>query len=430
MRTKRVLIYGPGNAREHATYRALKQGGRNSVDVLALIKNRNALLEMAPGVRVVDGLSMALEIASEYRPDLVLVTSPNELIAGDADIFRSHEHATFGVSAQAAQLEASKIFSKKFMQRHHIPTPNYYVAKHIDEAESYLKLNWDRSRAGYVLKTDRFSMNAYDRTDTPEDLDAAISAARRLFKSSPDNNLVLEERITGYELSLHVLVDKDKYYILPPVQDYKKLLPNNEGAMTHGVVAVATSQPYPITLYQKLCQSIIEPTLEGLSKDGILYQSILYIGLMITNDGPFVLEYNVRSGNPEWLSLLGLLQGSLVEVFDSFKDQSSKALEQCWKQDHFCVTAFGLAAGYPETARKGYAEQISGLDQSLQGVDIFGESIIRDLEGLRPSGGRIFAIRAGDADFSTVQTKIKSSFDKIRMNGLFYRDDFAPICFN
>ncbi|MBP9846927.1 MAG: hypothetical protein KBD43_12795 [Saprospiraceae bacterium] len=418
MPRRKILLYGSGNGREHATLRALKFDNNNDVDVRCLVHGTNALMLKEAGVHSIKSRNDALSFAAEFQPDHVLVLSPTELIAGDADFFSQNGYTVFGASQKASLIEHSKVFSKKFMMKYNIPTPDYYAAQNLTDAETYLIKNWSLRKKGYVLKKDIFSMNAYDRTDTPDTLEQAIASVRRLYDGAKSGQMILEERISGYELSLHILVDGSRYHVMPAVQDYKKLFPNDLGPMTHGVAAVATSTSYPTDLYNKICKQIIEPTLEGFIAEGIEYKSLLYIGLMIEEGDPKVLEYNVRSGNPEWLSLMGLLNIPFMDMLDNFGEHS-------WKQNSFSVTSFGLAAGYPETLRPYYTEAISGLD-SIENVDLIGESIAYRDGLYYPSGGRVFALRTTDHSFDNAQNKISTAFNSLHMNGIYYRNDLKP----
>lgn len=425
MRPRKILLYGSGNAREHATLHALSEDAPE-VEVRALILKENALMQRDEGVAVVDGLEAALAFAGEYEPDEVFVLSPAELIEGAADAFRHRGFKVFGVSRAAARLEHSKVFAKEFMRRRRIPTPDYFVADDVAAAEQYVRRNWERRDGGYVIKTDLFSMNAYDRTDTPVCLEDALASIRRIEKSSPHSKLILEEKISGYELSLHMLVDGERYYLLPPVQDYKKPYPGGEGPMTHGVASVAAATPYPRDLLKGIREEIVEPTLLGLREEGIDYRHILYIGLMVSGGRPQALEYNVRSGSPEWLSLLGLLDTSLLNLLDGFERDALDG--SFWKEGCSSVTSFGLAAGYPETARTRYTEEIRGLERVTEGAT-FGESIVTRGGAYYPSGGRVFAVRQTGGDFAEIRRGVADAFDAVSMNGLYYLDELSPLTF-
>lgn len=426
MRPRKILLYGSGNAREHATFHALSHD-QPDVEVRALILKENALMQREGGVAIVNGLQTALAFADEYDPDEVFVLSPTELIEGAADAFRYKGYKVFGASRAMAHLEYSKIFAKDFMRRHRIPTPGYFVAESVTAAEQYISQNWDKSDNGYVIKTDLFSMNAYDRTDTPANLEDALTSICRLEKSSPHTKFILEEKISGYELSLHLLVDGERYYTLPPVKDYKKPFPGGEGPMTHGVASVAAAVPYPHDLFKRVREEIIEPTLRGLREEGIDYRHILYVGLMISGGQPQVLEYNVRSGSPEWLSLLGLLATPLPNLLDGFERDTLSG--RLWKEGCSCVTSFGLAAGYPETARTRYRETIRGLDGVAAGT-AFGESVVVRNGVYFPSGGRVFAVRRTGEDFAEICRGVVAVFDAVAMNGLYYLDELSPLAFN
>lgn len=425
MRKRRILIYGPGNAREHATWYGLKDK-RPDLDIAILALNQNALLQREANVTVIKDLRDALIFSKEYEPDDVYIPGPTELIAGDADVFRKAGYKVFGVSQKGARLESSKIFAKEFMRRHQIPTPDSYTESNISDAENFVLKNWGVKKDRYVIKTDLFTMNAYERTETPNSVDSALKSIRRLYGVDPNTKIIFEEYVEGYELSFHLLVNGERYYVLPPVQDYKKLSSGNDGPMTHGVAAVAAAKPYPDHLLKTLTDMVIKPTLSGLIKEKIHYQSILYIGLIIKEGQPMVLEYNVRSGNPEWLSLLGLLDTSLVDLLDDFERDSVTG--RYWKEKQFSITSFGLARGYPQKQRDKYPEIIKGIENIPSG-ELFGESIVLDNGEYHPSGGRIFAIRKNGNDFTSMCRQIENKFNEISMDGLFYRTDLNLLPF-
>lgn len=426
MRRLKILQFGPGNAREHATHRALMGA---ETEVLTLIKNANALLESEAGVRRVRDLREAMRIAQDWNPDGVIVGSPNELIAGDADAFRAAGFRTFGVSREAAQFESSKEMTKTFLRRHGLPTPDYFVANTLEEAEHLLKTCWRRTRHGYVIKTERFSMNAYDRTVTPDTLEEALDEARRLSPSGKRARLILEERIKGYELSVHLFVDHDRYALMPPVQDYKRLLVDHQGAMTHGVASVAQSLPFPSVIEDELKRRVIEPTLEGFLKDGVSYQSMIYIGVMMTQDGPQILEYNIRSGNPEWLALTGLLARPLGFAFDAFWNGEIEKTKEFWREGTVSLAAYALTQGYPTVARTVFPETVEGIESLPPDIVAFGDSIARRNGVLHPTGGRVLALGLAGHDFGSTRARLVSAFNNLHMDGLYFRPDLSPLPF-
>jgi len=414
MRKQKILIYGSGNAREHATYEALRS---NEHEIYSLTTKTNALLEKQPNVFKISNISEALKFSNEIKPDKVLILGPEELISGAADIFRKNKFDVFGASQKASILEHSKSYSKEFMTKYGIPTPEYFNFYNKQDAYHFLINNWGKKT--YVLKTDIFSMNAYDRTVTPESLDEAIISLERLYLSNPNAKIIIEEMISGYELSAHILIQGDSYFILPLVQDYKKIV-DDSSPMTHGTAAVATSGPYPKELIDNIEKYVVEPTISGLKEEGIVYSSILYIGLMIEKNQPQVLEYNVRSGNPEWLSIMGLLNTPLIEAL-YYPSHSH------WNQGS-SLTSFIMAKDYPEVTRDLYKETITGMNKIFN-CDIFGESIIKRDNEYYPSGGRILAIRDSNLDFNIAKLNVLKSINEIQLDGKKYRSDLREIKF-
>lgn len=251
-----------------------------------------------------------------------------------------------------------------------------------------------------------------------------------MYNTIPNAKLIIEEKIEGYELSLHVLINNGRYTILPMVQDHKKKYPNDDGPMTAGTVSVADTKEYPSELLEKIKKDIIEPTISGFLKENIEYNYILYIGLMITKEGqPYVLEYNTRTGNPEWLALMGVLDKTLYEVFETFYD-NIEDISGFWKKDEISIAMGGFSSGYPETERKEFFETIDNIEDIDKSTIIFGEHIVSKNEKLYPSGGRVFILRRSGKNFEEIKKHIIEDFYKIRMNGLYFRPDIKGIINN
>jgi phosphoribosylamine--glycine ligase len=415
MKTKKtkVLIYGPGNAREHATFAAFQQD--KDCECYCAIKYPNALLEEIPKVFRVSNVDDAITLAKKFIIDRVFILSPSEIIAGDCDKFRLAGFTVFGASREASILESSKGFAKKFMRKYGVPTPEYNLFSEYSQAECFLKSVW--SDRQYVIKSDVFSMNAYDRTVTPESLDEALQHLQRFYSIGLNPSVLLEERISGYELSVHVLVKGKNYFILPLVQDYKKLCDGDSGPMTHGMTALAFNGIPPETLMDNIKSKVIEPTLLGLEQESIEFDSILYFGLMISDDQPYLLEYNVRSGNPEWLSILGLLDCSLLEALDSPQAEH-------W-QEGYSLTSFIVTKGYPIGAEHDNLSPVS-LEHIEFSCDIFGESITSQGAQYYPTGGRVFAFRESGTDFNCIKENVLSACKNVILDGKQYRTDMVP----
>ncbi|HCR62519.1 MAG TPA: phosphoribosylamine--glycine ligase [Serratia liquefaciens] len=412
-RKLKILIYGSGNSREHSTYEAIQQ--EDDCECYCAIKNANALLEERPNVYRISNVKEAIALAKSLDIDRVLVLSPLELFVGDSDKFRLAGFETYGASEQASRLESSKSFAKDFMRRYSIPTPESRLFTDYAVAERFLRDAW--SNGDYVIKPDVFSMNAYDRTSTPDSLEEAICDLHRFYAMNADSTVLLEERLSGYEISLHVLCTGNDYFILPLVQDYKRLCDGNEGPMTHGMAALAFNGSYPNKLIENIKSRVIEPTLLGLQKEGVEYHSILYFGLMIIEDTPWLLEYNVRSGNPEWISILGLLQADLIEALDS-----PRALH--WKQG-YSLTSFVTAETYPVVNKEHFTVPVVKVYPD-NGCEVFGESIVKKAGQYYPSGGRVMAFRDTGMDFNVIKNNVLTAIENVVLEGKHYRTDIAP----
>lgn len=424
-RIKKIILYGQGNGRDHANHISLMKS--ENIEFCSLIKNENALMEQYENVYYIKSIEEAIEFANEYHPDLIVISNRADLSDGATERFRKCGFEVFGITKEVAKLETVKEYAKKFMIRNNINTPDYFVTDNEDSAIEFVKSNWNKAKYGYVLKVDQFSKNSFERTSVPENLEMAIQEINRLFNSTPNAKLIIEEKIIGYELSLHILINNGKYTILPLVQDYKKKYPNNEGPMTAGTASVASGKKIPCKMLEKLKKYIIEPTINAFEKEKIEYNYVLYIGVMISNDGkPYVLEYNTRTGNPEWLALLGLLNRPFSALIEAFYNNIDN-ISDFWKEDYYSIAMYGFSSGYPEVERKYFNEIVMNLDKISSDTDIIGEHIVKQENKLIPSGGRVFALRRVGKDFDSVKNEIIQDFYKIKMNGLYFRNDIKQI---
>lgn len=425
MKQKRILFYGLGNGRDHANHIFSISSEKN--EVFSIIQNPNALMEKCKNVIRENNFDKVLEIAKEINPDLVVISNRVDLSNDIAEKFKKNGFKVFGISSKASKLETCKEFAKKFMKKYNIKTPDYFVTDNKKVAIEYINKNWKKKQFGLVFKVDQGSKNSFDRTAVPDSLSDAIKEINRLFDSNPNSRIIIEEKIKGYEISLHVLIKDNEYSILPIVQDYKKKYPNNEGPMTAGTASVSENIEIPQNLLMKIKNNIIEPSINGFHKENIEYNYILYIGLMITDIGePYVLEYNTRTGNPEWIALLGLLNVPLSELFEKYYDDFSK-IETFWKKNMYSMVVYGFSAGYPETERSLYSEEITFNKKMKKNTLLIGEHIEKRKNSFFPTGGRVFAVHRTGPNFEILKKEIFNEFKKVRMNGLYYREDIEKI---
>ena len=308
----KTLVIGKGG-REHALAKALRLSA--SVSEVHIIPG-------GPGM-VREGLSHALstsdqesivQFVKQKNIDLVVIGPEVELAAGLGDELRKNGTLVFGPSGQAAQLEASKVFAKEFMERAGVPTAKYHVVKSVEDVKNHVV----EYSAPYVLKADGLAAGkgVFICKDEGELLDAATKLFDDKVLGDAGLKALLEEGLDGPEMSVLCLTNGSDYRVLPIAQDHKRLGEGDQGPNTGGMGVVA---PLLIEseLWEKIDRDVLKPTVKQMEAMGFLYRGVIYVGLMITEDGPKVLEYNVRFGDPEAQVIMPLLEGDWGEVFSS-----------------------------------------------------------------------------------------------------------------
>jgi phosphoribosylamine---glycine ligase len=340
-----VLVLG-GGGREHALVKALK-ASRRVKHLSCAPGNPGIAQEAACYLTDPQDSRKVVELAQRLKPDLVVIGPEAPLAAGVADALRQHQFNVFGPSQQAAKLETSKVFSKEFMKRHKIPTAQAKLCKSAEEllaAQSSFAKPW-------VIKADGLAAGKGVRICTTENefKNCVTDFFEKKTLGAASEQVLLEEYIEGKELSLMVLVAGQKYEILPVSQDHKRLLDGDKGPNTGGMGAFAPVK-YSTSVMKKIEEQIVVPSIAGLKADGLDYRGILYIGIMLQKNDPYVLEYNVRFGDPEAQVILPLLDGDWVDVFSQVAQ--GKLPKMSWKKQYaLCVVM--AAAGYPDNPQKG-----------------------------------------------------------------------------
>ena len=311
MGSMKVLIIGSG-AREHAIARTLKLSSKISKIFCfpgndALFKEFNRL----PSSMMLDNGDLSIPNLKSFGIDMVVVGPEVPLVEGIADRLRKEDILVFGPSKQAAALEGSKIYAKKFMTKANIPTSPYHIVSHKNEVILTAKQHFNKP---YVLKVD--GLAAGKGVYISHTIDELTKAAKEVFekKRFGDCLALLEEYQEGQELSYLVLTNGKEFSTLPIVQDYKPLEDGNKGPNTGGMGAIGPLS-IPYSLREKIETDIVKPTITSLYQQSIDYRGVLYIGLIVTKTGPKVLEYNIRFGDPEAQVILPLLKGDWIDVF-------------------------------------------------------------------------------------------------------------------
>jgi len=419
-----ILVIGSGG-REHAIIWKLHQSPR--VKTIFCVPGNAGIEQFATLVQLkptdIKGL---LKFAKEKKIDLTVVGSEQPLVEGLVDAFEENGLKVFGPSKSAAQLEGSKVFSKDFMRRYHIPTARYrnFTSAEYDTAKKYIST----IDPPMVLKADGLAAGkgviiCKSRQEALIALDEIV--LQKTFGNA-GNKIVIEEFLVGEEASIFVLTDGERFVTLSSAQDHKRILDGDLGKNTGGMGAYAPAPVVTEDIRQHVIRKVIYPTLNGMKQEGFPYRGCLYIGLMITADGIKVLEYNCRFGDPETQVVVPLIDGDLAEIFLSIAehrlDPSKVKLHQATA---VCVVM--ASQGYPDKYQSG--KQIYGLENNKMedGIMVFHAGTRKDAGVIVTSGGRVLGVTAIGFNGELNQT-IRNAYNavgKITFDGAYYRSDIG-----
>lgn len=417
----KILVIG-GGGREHALVWKLKEGAR--VDGVLCAPGNGGIAEeaecLAADLGDVDAL---VRLAEKVAPDLTVVGPELPLVHGLVDAFEQRKRAIVGPTKQAAQLEGSKVFTKEFLQRHNIPTAAMYgVYDSPGEAYGALcEVDWP-----VVIKAD--GLCAGKGVFVAPNPDAATGFIERAMEKNElgagGKRIMLEEALEGEELSFILLTDGERYAPLVPTRDHKRVFDNNEGPNTGGMGAYSSDDLLPEDLRRVITSTIIEPTMKGLAADGIRYQGFLYVGLMLAKEGPKVLEFNCRLGDPETQAIAARMDFALAEVLIDVAAGELRPEKLKWKAGaSACVVL--ASGGYPGKFETG--KEIRGLQEAanIPGVKVLHAGTKRQGDRLVTSGGRVLGVTATGDSLDAALQKAYQAAAKIRFEGRHYRRDIG-----
>jgi phosphoribosylamine--glycine ligase len=417
----KVLIIG-GGGREHALVWKLKQSPR--VDKIWCVPGNGGIDSEAECLPV-DPANVAelVALAERLRPDLTMVGPELPLVNGIGDAFRERGWPIVAPSQQAAQLEGSKIFAKQFLERHHIPTAQMYGAFESaqDAVRAFSRLEWP-----VVIKADGLcaGKGVFVAQDAASAEDFIHRVMDRNELGAGGRQVLLEEGLEGEELSFIVVTDGQRYAPLVPTRDHKRAFDGNRGPNTGGMGAYSTDELLPSKLRQQIMESIVEPTMRGLAAEGIHYQGFLYIGLMLTDAGPKVLEFNCRLGDPETQAIVARMDFDLAQVLAELAAGILEPGRLKWKPGaSACVVI--ASGGYPGKFLSG--KKISGLTDaaSVNGVQIFHAGTLRQRGSIFTNGGRVLGATAASDSLEGALAKVYEAAAKISFEGIHYRKDIG-----
>jgi phosphoribosylamine--glycine ligase len=416
----KILVIGSGG-REHALTWKLRESALMEEIYCA---PGNAGIAQEAECRPVDVSNPAqiLELANQLNANLTVVGPEAPLVAGVVDEFKRAGRMIVGPTQAAARLEGSKIFSKQFMQRHSIPTARFKVAESFEQAVRGLP----EFGLPVVIKADGLAAGkgvviAHTRQEAEKTLDEFM---RQRSLGAAGDRVILEETLVGEELSFIVLTDGHAILPLVPTQDHKAVYDNDQGPNTGGMGAYSDDSILDESSRAGIIRNIVAPTLVGMAAEGTPYQGFLYCGLMLTAEGPKVLEYNVRMGDPEAQPIVMRLRSDLVELLVALNEDRLVTLEPHWSPNpSVCVVL--ASKGYPGKPEVG--KIITGIDaaETHGGVKVFHAGTKFENLQLLSTGGRVLGVTATAEDLPSAIACAYAAVSKIDFAGMQYRRDIG-----
>jgi phosphoribosylamine--glycine ligase len=416
----KILVIGSGG-REHALAWKLRQSPY--AERIFCAPGNAGTAEIGENVAIpTNDLEALVRFAKENRVDLTVVGPDDPLAAGIVDLFAAEKLRAFGPTKLAARIEASKIFAKELMRAQKIPTAEASIFSESSEALRYC----ERAKFPVVIKADGLALGkgvivAADAATARSAIDEMMN--QRRFGHA-GRRIVIEELLRGTECSLHALVDGNNYLLLESARDYKRALDGDQGPNTGGMGAFSPADNWNSKLQARFEAEIMWPLLRGLLQQGINFRGLLYPGLMITSEGPRVLEFNCRFGDPETQALLPRMKSDLLPLLESTIDGKIDTCTVEW-DTRAAVTVVLASAGYPGKYETG--KPISGLNDAakLKDVQIFHAGTKRANGEIRTAGGRVLAVTALGSTIKEARQRAYDAVSRIQFENCKYRRDIA-----
>jgi phosphoribosylamine--glycine ligase len=426
LKNMKILIVGSGG-REHAIVWAIQQTSTEPVELYCAPGNAGiGMTTRVVPVSVMDLKGLAA-FATTEKIDLTFVGPEAPLAAGLVDCFETAGLPIVGPRASAARLEGSKVFAKEFMARHGIPTATFQVAESPAEAVAFLKGGrFGEPDRPVVVKADGLAAGkGVVVAASHEEAEQAIQDLMVNHSAGVEaaNRIVLEETLVGTEASLLLFSDGKDYVLMPPARDHKRIGENDTGPNTGGMGTITDASVLSTDEIDRVVKEIVEPTLSGAEDEGFPFKGILFLGLMLTIDGPKLLEYNVRFGDPETQAILIRLRSDLVAVFDAMRRGILGKLKVEWSAgSSSCVVA--ASRGYPGKYDTG--DVITGLDNLPQNVQVFHAGTSLSPNGnIIATGGRVLGVTSAAPTLSESLASCYAALAKIHWPGMQFRRDIG-----
>ncbi len=415
----KILVIG-GGGREHTLCWALKKSPH--AEAIFCIPGNAGISQIATcaEIRLNDHAAIG-RFARDHDITLVVIGPEAPLVSGLADMLRAEGFKVFGPGQKAAMLEGSKSFAKEFMRRHNIPTAPFQVFTDHNKAVEFALA----AEGSVVIKADGLAAGkGVLLPNTPSETAAAIKKimVERAFGEA-GTKIVIEQCLTGQEISVMAFADGRHFAPMIAARDHKRIYDGDRGPNTGGMGAYAPTRIIDEEIMQQIVDAVIEPTVMGMHKEGIPFVGCLYAGLMMNEDGPRVLEFNVRFGDPETQVVLPLLKSDLVEVMMACADGELE-LEKIEWSDEIAVCVIAASRGYPGKYDKGAV--VKGLDSiDNKWTTVFHAGTVRDAEGIIATGGRVLGVTGVGISYEDAVAKAYGGIEQIRFKGMQFRSDIG-----
>ena len=415
-----VLLIGSGG-REHALARAISESSQ--LTKLYIAPGNPGTAQSGENVSLdVSDLDAVWDFIQKNDIYVTVVGPEQPLVDGMANFLEAKGHAVFGPKLQAAMLEGSKEFAKEFMERHNIPTAAYRVfdQEHFDEAAEYIK---EQGQYPVVLKAD--GLAGGKGVFIPETEEEALEVLEELKNSDSlkkaASRLVIEEFMVGEEASVFAISDGSSWKVIGNAQDHKRIGEGDTGLNTGGMGAYSPAPVVTEEIMKRVENKIIEPTIAGMKEEGNPYSGILYCGLMITKEGPKVVEYNCRFGDPECQVILPRMRSDLLDIIIATTQEKLGETDIQFDDEVRCCVVLA-SGGYPESYEKG--KEITGLDE-VENAIVFHAGTKEKDGKLYTNGGRVLNIVGSGADLETAIKNTYAEVKKVHFDKAYYRSDIG-----
>jgi len=416
----RILVIGSGG-REHAIVWKLSQSKK--VKKIFCAPGNSGIKEIAELVDVKpDDVPRLLDFAKNNKIDLTVVGPEAPLVKGIVDIFSENGLKAFGPFKDVAMLEGSKVFSKNIMKKFGLATADFKIFDNPDNAKKYL----NEIGVPVVIKAD--GLAAGKGVIIPKTIEEGLKAidsimVERIFGDS-GNKIILEDCLEGEEASMLVFTDGKTIVPLESSQDHKRIFDKDKGPNTGGMGAYSPAPVVTKDILEEVIKNVFRPVVDGLKKEGKVYKGVLYAGLMITKNGPMVLEFNVRFGDPETQAILPRLKSDLADIMMACADGTLDKIDVKWDKSP-CISVVCASKGYPDEYEKN--KEIFGLEEAkkIKDVIVFHAGTKNENGKIFTNGGRVLGVTSLGKDIKSAKLNAYKAIEHIKFEGMQYRKDIG-----